>query len=307
MSEPMHLIPPIMKSEMDRVKNGVLKKDRDFFAVFDGDEGAGKSVLAMQYAKYLDPEFNLDKVVFNAEDFMRKVKDPNTKKGSCILLDEAFNTANSRSTMTEVNRAMVGMGTEMRQRNLFILMAIPSFFDLDKYFALWRTRVLFHVYLTPEEDRRYIVFPKSQKKYLYINGKKFYSYKKPKSPFPPFSFPKYYTIDELAYRMKKDNAFAIRPKVTRQMERWKAQRDAFITFLHLRFKLTQKEIGKILLEFGLPEMPRTTIENIIESVTNKEKEGDALENEGLIGTKRPLLLNSFRNGSNNIVGEKPPQ
>ena len=99
----------------------VLKKDRDFVAVYDGEEGAGKSVLAMQHAKILDPDFTLDNVVYNAQQFMDKVKDPNTKKGACILLDEAYNAINSRASLSEMNRGMVAVATEMRQKNLFVL------------------------------------------------------------------------------------------------------------------------------------------------------------------------------------------
>ena len=45
-------------------------------------KNSGKSVLAMQLASYLDPNFNLDQVVFNSDQFLKLIKDPKTKKGA---------------------------------------------------------------------------------------------------------------------------------------------------------------------------------------------------------------------------------
>ena len=230
MAETKYFIDEITKSELERVKTAVIKKDRDYVMVIDGEEGSGKSVLAQQVAKFLDPNFNLDNVVFNADQFISRLK--NAPKYSCIILDEAFNSANSRASLTEVNRSLIGVATEMRQRNLFVIIVIPSFFDLDKYFALWRCRALFHVYFTKTGARgRYIIFPKGKKKYLYLLGKKFYNYSKPASPYPPCKFNNYYTVDETEYRKKKADAFKKRT-VSNLAKRWKRQRDGLINEMY---------------------------------------------------------------------------
>ena len=177
-------IDPIMRKELDRISDAVRKRDRDFVMVIDGEEGSGKSVLAMQLAKELDPSFTIENVVFNSDQFLERVR--NVKRFSCVLLDEAYSAANSRATLTEVNRSMVGVATEMRQQNLFVLIVLPTFFDLDKYFALWRCRCLIHVYFRKDGSRgSYLIFPRNKKKLLYLNGKKTYNYSKPKSPYPP--------------------------------------------------------------------------------------------------------------------------
>jgi len=119
-------IDPIIAKELDKVKKAVIKKDRDYVMVIDGEEGCGKSVLAMQIAAYLDPKFNLDCVVFNADQFMKTIRE--IRKYACVVLDEAYNASNSRASLSQVNRAMLGVATEMRQRNLFTIMVIPSFF-----------------------------------------------------------------------------------------------------------------------------------------------------------------------------------
>jgi len=260
-------ISPIVTKELLKVRKRVLTKDRDFVAVYDGEEGVGKSVLAMQHAKLLDPEFNLDKVVFTADEFINIIRDPKTKKGSAIVLDEAFSSANSRASLTEVNRSMVAVATEMRQRNLFVLLVLPSFFDLDRYFALWRCRALFHLYFTPQDDRRYILFTKDQKKMLYLYGKKFYNYNKPHSSFPPFNFPNYYTVDEQEYRLKKSKAFQERP-VSRRAEGWLLQRNAYMKFLANVLQLNNHFISKIPTLYGINKLSPNGTRDAINTPTS---------------------------------------
>ena len=260
-------IAPIFASELNKVKKRVLTKDRDFVVVIDGEEGVGKSVLAQQIAAYLDPDFNLDKIVFNSDDFLKIIKDPKTKPGSCVLLDEAFNAANNRASLTEVNRSMIGVATEMRQKNLFVILVLPSFFDLDKYFALWRCRALIHVYFTPEEDRHYVVFPKEQKKFLYLTGKKTYSYAKPKSPFPPFTFPNFYTVDEQEYRKKKAEAFKKRT-VSNQARNWLMQRNAYVKYILETLGISQDDVAKIPANYGIKTIGQQAISRIAMELEN---------------------------------------
>lgn len=263
-------IDPTIKENLDIVKKRVLTKDRDFIAVIDGEEGSGKSVLAQQIAKYLDPEFNLDKIVFNSDQFLKLIKDPKTKKGSCIVLDEAFSAANSRSSLTEVNRAMIGVATEMRQKNLFVLMCIPSFFDLDRYFAIWRCRALFHVYFTEDEDRRYIVFNKNQKKMLYLLGKKTYSYSKPRLNMTPCNFPHYYTVNEEEYRAKKAEAFKKRI-VSQQARNWMNQRNCLIKYMIKNLGTSQTDIDRIFKNANVPSLTQQAVSLILKELEEESE------------------------------------
>lgn len=255
----------IIRRELDKVRERVLTKDRDFVACYDGEEGVGKSVLAQQHAKILDKDFNLSNIVFTAEEFIKKIKSPETKKGSCIILDEAFSAANSRAALTEVNRSMIGLATEMRQKNLFVLIVLPSFFDLDKYFALWRCRCLFHVYFTPEEDRRYLVFDKQSKKLLYLNGKKSYDYTYPKSPFPVCTFKNEYTVNEADYRSKKAEAFKKRT-VSFRAKQWLIQRNILIRFIYNNRGVTYGDINEILKTEGGATLDIGAFSKILEEV-----------------------------------------
>lgn len=244
-------VDPVLALQLDKVRYRVLKKDFDFVQIIDGREGSGKSVLAQQVAKYLDPNFNLDNIVFTSEDFIKKIKDPKTKKGSCIVLDEAFNAINSRASMSEVNRSMGAVATEMRQKNLFIIIVLPSFFDLDKQFALHRASSILHVYLKDNVERgQYLIFPRTQKLHLYLNGKKTYNYSKPKSPYPPCKFTNNYTVNEYEYRLKKSQAFKKRT-VSNQARNWLNQRNAYIKYIYRTLNLSQEELAKIPRNYGV--------------------------------------------------------
>lgn len=262
-----HVAPPIA-TEIKRIRNNVIKKDRDFVMVIDGEEGSGKSVLAQQIAKQLDPNFKLDNVVFNADQFIQRLK--TAPKYSCIILDEAFNSANSRSALTEVNKSLVAVGTEMRQRNLFVLILLPTFFDLDKYFALWRSRALLHVYFNREGARgNYIIFPKNTKKYLYLLGKKFYDYSKPNSPYPVCRFDDHYTVDEQEYREKKAKAFKTRV-VSNIAKRWKLQRDALVKQMYHNLKVKSSLFERIFLSWGAKPVSQREIQRIVQNYQEEE-------------------------------------
>ena len=259
-----YLVDNLVKRELDKIRYKVLKKDFDFVGVVDGREGSGKSVLALQLAGYLDPNFNLDNVVFTSDDFIKKIKDPKTKKGECIVLDEGFNAINSRSAMTEVNRSMGAIATEMRQKNLFIFIVLPSYFDLDKQFALHRASSLFHVYLKNGMDRgQYLIFPRRHKLLLYLNGKKTYNYSKPKSPFPPCKFTKHYAVNEEEYRKKKGQAFAKRT-VSNQARNWLNQRNAYVKFIYKTLGMSQEELARIPSNYVVVPIGQRHISRILQ-------------------------------------------
>lgn len=64
---------------MNIYKRGV-KYDRDCLGVVVGKPGSGKSVLAQQLAKFLDPNFDLDAIYFEGEKLIRALVDPATPK-----------------------------------------------------------------------------------------------------------------------------------------------------------------------------------------------------------------------------------
>jgi len=194
-----------LRDNLDFAKKKV-KQDWDMVGIVDGREGSGKSVCAQQIAKYCDPEFNLDHIVFTPEQFKKAIR--GAKETQAIVYDEAYGGLGARGTMSQINIAIVKMLTEIRSKRLFLFVVLPTFFDLDKYVALSRSRFLLHVYTDDNWNRGHFGFyGEGLKKYLYMMGKKTYSYKTPDANFHG-RFVNYYTVDKKKYLAKKmENAY----------------------------------------------------------------------------------------------------
>lgn len=236
-----------LKKNLDAAKD-MVAKDWDMVICIDGYEGSGKSVLAQQCAYYCDPTLTMDRICFNPNEFKKAIT--NAKKYEAVIFDEAYGGMSSRASISDVNRSLMMMLAEIRQKNLFVFIVLPCFFELDKYAAVWRSRALLHVYTGNKHERGFFSFySQEKKKMLYVSGKKFFSYKMPKPDF--FGrFIKGYPLDENEYRKKKD--LALRDyskddehKPTANQIKHKEQRDLLMKALHDR-GLKQKEIAKII-------------------------------------------------------------
>ena len=116
---------PRLRKDLDKVKLSLEEKDKDFVMCVDGSEGGGKSTMAFSIGKYMDPTLNLDRIVFDAEQFKEAIF--KAKKGQCVVFDEAFTGLSSRASLSAVNKALVGLLMQIRQLNLFIIIVLPSF------------------------------------------------------------------------------------------------------------------------------------------------------------------------------------
>lgn len=199
----------ILQQNLETAKD-IIVKDWDMLFIVDGSEGTGKSVLAMQMAYYCDPTLELDRIVFTSNEFKKAIL--SAKPYQAVIYDEAYTGLSARATMSLINKTLVSMLAEIRQRNLFVFIVMPTFFDLDKYVALWRSRALLHVYTGDKFERGYFMFfNKTRKKDLYIQGKKFYNYFKPEANFKG-RFTNFYPVDEAEYKKKKRESLTEREK-----------------------------------------------------------------------------------------------
>jgi len=261
--------PLYMDNELDnqidkRVIPAVQKKDFDYFLTIDGQEGSGKSVFAMQLAKRLDPNFSVDQIAFTPQEFIKCVV--NAKKFQCILFDEAFTGLSSRSSLSEINQLLVALMMECRQRNLFVIICMPSVFMLDKYVVLHRTKGLFHVYMSNGRRGFWRFYNRKRLKPMYIKGKKYYEYGGAKAVL--FGrFRDQYTIDETEYRARKKKALVKKQRTTKAQQ-YKAQRDVLFYILHKDMKQSYRNTEKLCKNYGY-SVGRSTISDII---TSKSKE-----------------------------------
>lgn len=227
-----------LKTNLDWLKKD-LKKDYDAFLCISGREGFGKSTLAMQCAKYLDNTFSVDRVVFTAEQFKDAVE--KAEKYQAIVFDETMGYLSSRGAMSKFNRALIKIMSEMRSKNLIIILCIPNFFELDRYPAMHRTTGLLHVY----KRGCFMAYTWDRKLKLYKYGKKEYNYGAVKANFRG-NYPKCFPIDQKAYEEKKQKAISSWEKVNSNESRWKEQRNKAIMVLYKDVGYTQEQIGQKL-------------------------------------------------------------
>ena len=246
-----------LKGNLDHVIIPSLqKKDKDFVLCIDGKEGSGKSTLALQIGKYVDPSLNLSRVVFDAESFREAVF--KAKKGQVVIFDEAFTGLSSRSSLSTVNRSLVSLMMQMRQKNLMVIMVLPTFFLLDKYVALFRARALIHVYEMSGNRGYFRVYNSRLKKRLYLTGKRDYSYgdKSVKTRFKGRFYGKFALGDDGAeeqYRIKKAKALEDTEKnpMTSAQVRYREQRDLILYLLRKNSKMTYEALSNLLGDYDL--------------------------------------------------------
>lgn len=227
-----------LKSNLDVVKKNVIKQNYDSFIVVTGREGFGKSTLAFQVALYFDPTFNLDRVCFSIEQFTQAVVE--AEKYQCIVFDETMGYLSSRQAMSKFNRSLIKIMSEMRSKNLFVILCIPNFFELDRYPGLHRTTGLLHIY----KRSFFGSYDYPTKKKLYLKGKKTYSYVI--SPNFIGRFTKFFPLNLEKYEKKKQQTIAEFNKRRTTDERIKSHRDKLIKYLYKNKILNQTEIGKLI-------------------------------------------------------------
>lgn len=261
----------------ERLKNNIdnkiipdlQKKDKDCFIAIDGNEGSGKSTIALQVGKYADPTLTLDRVVFNAEDFRKKILD--AKKGQCVIFDEAFTGLASTTSISKVNNTLKNLMMQMRQKNLFVIIVLPSFFLLDKYAAIWRTRSLIHVYESGGRRGYFKVYNRKKKKKLYLFGKKSYSYltsgkNKVETSFRGRFYGKFALggeKEEKKYRKMKEQALKETESnpMTAGQVKYRNQRNLALFLLRKVSNMTYEEMSNFLSEYDL-EISRAQIAQI---------------------------------------------
>jgi hypothetical protein len=265
----------IKKALDEKVIPSLQKKDKDFLICIDGMEGGGKSTLAFQIGKYVDPTLNLSRVVFNAGDFREAIF--KAKKGEVIIYDEAFTGLSSRASLSGVNRALVSLMMQMRQKNLCIILVLPTFFLLDKYAALFRARVLFHVYENKGIRGYFRVYSRKLKKLLYIYGKKDYSYPNSIRTKTKGRFYGVFALgdeeEEKKYRKKKAKALEDTEKdpMTAGQVKYREQRDVFIHLLRKQAGLTYQQMANLLQDYDI-DMSFVQIRNICVKFGDKDDE-----------------------------------
>jgi len=246
-----------LKRNLDKkVIPDINKKDKDIFIIIDGMEGVGKSWFAFQLGKYIDPTLDLSRVVFSPDEFREAVL--KAKKGQCVIYDEAFTGFSSRSSLSPINRVLVSLSMQMRQKNLCILIVLPTIFLLDKYVAMFRARALIHVFESHGKRGYFKVYNVRKKKLLILLGAKTMSYRHKglNTHFKGRFYGKFALGDakvEALYRKKKEKALSDSEKtsMSSQQVKFKEQRDLLIWLLRKSLKLSTRQMSNLLNDYDM--------------------------------------------------------
>lgn len=226
--EDPYYISPQIKKVFDNSEKAVREDEQDRVFLITGKEGSGKSLLARQFAYYLDKDFSLDDICFTAEDVEKRIR--GKKRYGVVILDEGNRGLSSRSALTGINKKLLSLIQEMRQLNLFFFICIPSVFLLERYLVLHRAYALFHtsIYKKDYKKRYYMVYNQRNMKDLWINGHKFMSYSRPKI-HKKFRFygKQIPSVSKEEYDAKKLESFREEPNKKAEDETTMGQRDAF--------------------------------------------------------------------------------
>lgn len=265
-----------LKRQLDeKVLPDLKKKDKDVVFIVDGKERGGKSkfadILQAYVASVLETDYDLDNVCMTPEEFRNKVQSANKNEG--VTYDEAHRGMGSRRALSEVNNILIDLMMEMGQRNLFVVVVLPTFFMLDRYPALYRARGLFHVYERKGQRGFWVYFNERKKQELYIKGKKLLNYNCMHWPKFRGRFYNQYSIDEEEYRKKKAKAFNDKPRLTKA-ETYIDQRDILLHVLSKELDLGEIKLAKLLKEYKFP------LKHSVIGMILKEMKGKYAENVG---------------------------
>lgn len=295
-----------LQARLDRVKVDLKKNDKDCFIALDGNEGSGKSTLALQIGKYVDPTLNLSRVVFTAEEFRAAIL--KAKLRQCVIFDEAFTGLSSRASLSGVNKTLISLMMQIRQKNLFVIMVLPTFFLLDKYVALFRSRALIHVYECSGRRGYFKVYNQRKKKLLYLLGKATYSYSGAKWAVKTSFKGRFYGAfalgdDEMdkKYRTKKLKALeqTERNPMSAGQVKYREQRNLILYLLRITSKMTYQELSNMIGEYDL-EISHVQVRNICANFGDTEKLKKEYINKGKVQEEQIVEEDDIENSEEDM-------
>lgn len=232
------------------IKNKILpslqKEDKDYLILVDGYEGSGKSTFVAQLGKAVDPSLELSRICMTADEFKEAII--NAKKGQCVIYDEAVTGLSAADSITRIGRLLKSLMMQMRQKNLLVVVILPSLFEMNRYAVLSRARFFFHIYESSGRRGYWVGYNQRDTRKLYLGGKKSYSYIL-RSRFKGRFYGKF-PVDKEGYLKKKEEA------LMKLDELDKSKKDnlkhKLIFNMITKEKISQTEAAKRLTEWGIP-------------------------------------------------------
>lgn len=119
-----------------------LANGKNWVCIFTGRTRSGKSFSSLRICEVIDPNFNIDNVVFSAKEFMALIKSGKLKSGSMILWDEAGVGIATREWYSVLNKSVNLIFQTWGYRNIGLLLTVPHISFVDS-----QTRKLCHAHI----------------------------------------------------------------------------------------------------------------------------------------------------------------
>jgi len=133
-----HMPPHIKKFFLYRkVYRDVWLRKKNAGFIVTGATGSGKSEFALKLAQDLDPTFNVERVVYTANDFLKLIIDGDSHGkigiGKAIIFDETSHdeAMDSRSSLSKTNKQMASLSTIYRALRLIVIYVAPNLNQID--------------------------------------------------------------------------------------------------------------------------------------------------------------------------------
>ena len=108
-----------------------IRENKNFLLPILGQTGAGKSWSGLRLCENVDPEFNINRVIFNSRDFMSLINSNELHKGSAILFDEAGVNVSNREWYKKENISLGKVIETFRHKNYVVFFTVPNIDFID--------------------------------------------------------------------------------------------------------------------------------------------------------------------------------
>ena len=122
----------------DRVRHNF-----DAVVIISGDEGLGKSSLALRMAEVLDPTFQVGRICYTSKDVLSRFRD--TEKGRVIIYDEAARSLLGANSNTPEAKSLAMALMLVREKGLITILNIPRIRELAPSMRARRATLWFYI------------------------------------------------------------------------------------------------------------------------------------------------------------------
>lgn len=165
------------RKKLDFIRDEQNLKNRDSVGLICGQVGSGKSTKGANDLRYISKDrFDPDKHMIGSDydDAIEKIE--KVPKGEWLLFDEGSVFFKSVDVMTKESKSLADIFDIFRQKNLVVMICMPSFFRVNPTLAIERSHFLVRTYVLTKKGHkdsfRFKYYGRKKKEILYNVGKK---------------------------------------------------------------------------------------------------------------------------------------